>query len=131
MSMNDTITDALTKIRNAEAASQKECVIKPASKFLGEILKVAKDNEYIAGYEVLEMTGGVLEVKVNLNGKMNICKGIKPRYAVKKDGYEKYEKRYLPARDVGLIVVSTSKGLMTHAQAKREGLGGRLVAFMY
>jgi small subunit ribosomal protein S8 len=128
--MNDPITDNLTKIRNAEAASKTECLLKPASKFLGEILKVAKENKYIEDYKMKEEKG-VLEYTVKLNGKINMCKGIKPRYAVKRTGFERYEKRYLPARDVGLLVVSTPLGLMTHTQAKEKGLGGRLVAYMY
>ena len=130
MSMTDPVTDALTKIRNAESASKRECSIKPASKFLGEILRVAKENSYIEDY-AMEDDKGIISYKVTLNGKINTCKGIKPRYAVKRNNFEKFEKRYLPARDVGLIVVSTPKGVMTHGQAKEKGLGGRLVAFMY
>ena len=130
MSMNDPVTDALTKIRNAESASKRECTIKPASKFLGEILRVAKEHSYIEDY-TMEDDQGIISYKVTLNGKINTCKGIKPRYAVKRNNFEKFEKRYLPARDVGLIVVSTPSGVMTHFQAKEKGLGGRLVAFMY
>jgi small subunit ribosomal protein S8 len=128
--MNDPIVDALTKVRNAEAASKKECIINPASKFFGEILRVAKENEYIEEYKAKD-DKGIITYKVTLNGKMNICKAVKPRYAVKRTGYEKYEKRYLPARDVGLLVVSTPQGVMTHTQAKAKGLGGRIIAFMY
>jgi len=128
--MNDPITDALTKIRNAEAISKSECRIKPASKFLGELLRVAKENDYISEYK-LEEDKGIISVIVKLNGKINTCKGIKPRYAVKKSGFEKYEKRYLPARDVGILIVSTPKGIMSHTQAKEKGLGGRLIAFIY
>jgi small subunit ribosomal protein S8 len=130
MSMNDPITDALTKIRNAEAASKRACSIKPASKFLGEVLKVAKENEYIEEFKMNE-DKGIISFEVTLNGKLNTCKGIKPRYAVKRSNFEKYEKRYLPARDVGLLVVSTPQGVMSHTQAKTKGLGGRLIAFMY
>ncbi len=130
MSVNDSIADALTKIRNAEQASKKECVLKPASKFLGEILRVAKENNYINDYK-LEEKSGVISYNVKLSGKVNTCKGVKPRYAVKKMNFEKYEKRYLPARDVGILVVSTPEGVMTHLQAKQKGVGGRIIAFMY
>lgn len=130
MSMNDPIIDALTKIRNSEAATKKMCEIKPASKFLGEILRVMKENEYIENFEI-KNDKNIISFTVTLNGKMNTCKGVKPRHAAKKDEFEKYEKRYLPARDVGLLVVSTSKGVMTHTQAKKEGLGGRIIAFIY
>jgi len=130
MAQTDPIVDALTKIRNAEESSKTDCLLKPASNFLGEILRIAKENGYIEEYAKKDEKG-IIEYEVKLNGKMNQCKAIKPRYAVRKDEFEKYEKRYLPARDVGLIVVSTSKGIMTHTEAKIKGLGGRLIAFMY
>lgn len=130
MTMIDPVADALTKIRNAETASKKECTLKPASNFLGEVLKIAKENEYIESFDKLDEKG-IISYTVKLSGKLNYCKAIKPRYAVKMDEFEKYEKRYLPARDVGLLIVSTPQGLMTHAQAKAKKIGGRLIAFMY
>lgn len=130
MAQQDPVMDALTKLRNAEVASKTEVVLMPASNFLGEILKIAKDNGYIAEYKKSD-DKGIISFTVELNGKMNFCKAIKPRYAVKNSEFEKYEKRYLPARDLGLIVVSTPQGLMTHTQAKAKRLGGRLIAFMY
>jgi len=130
MAQMDPIVDAFAKIRNAENASKAECSIKPASHFLSELLEIAKVNGYIEGYEKKD-NEGIISITVKLNGRMNECKAVKPRYAVKKTEFEKYEKRYLPARDVGLIIVSTSKGLMTHTEAKSKGLGGRLIVFMY
>jgi small subunit ribosomal protein S8 len=130
MSLVDPVVEALTKIRNAEAASKKDCSLRPASKFLGEVLRVAKENEYIEEYKMNE-NKGILSYDVKLSGKMNTCKAIRPRHAVKKANFEKFEKRYLPARDVGLLVVSTPAGVMTHREAKEKGLGGRLIAFMY
>ena len=56
---------------------------------------------------------------------------IKPRFAVKATEYEKFEKRYLPAKGFGILIVSTVKGLMTHYEAKQQGLGGRLIAYCY
>jgi len=130
MSLVDPIVESLTKIRNAETASKKECKLSPASKFLGEVLRVAKENEYIDDFKMNE-NRGIVTYDVKLNGKMNTCKAIRPRHAVKKTEFEKFEKRYLPARDVGLLVVSTPTGVMTHREAKSKGLGGRLIAFMY
>jgi len=130
MSLVDPVVEALTKIRNAEAASKKECMLNPASKFLGEVLRVAKENEYIEEYKMKD-NKGIITFDVQLSGKINTCKAIRPRHAVKKAGFEKFEKRYLPARDVGVLVVSTPQGVMTHKDAKKKGLGGRLIAFMY
>ena len=64
-------------------------------------------------------------------GNLNKCGAIKPRYSVRKDGFEKFEKRYLPAKDFGIIFVSTPKGIMTHNGAKKKGLGGKLIAYCY
>ena len=73
--------------------------------------------------------GGMIEVQ--LLGKINKCGVIKPRYSLTKSEYEKFEKRYLPAKDFGLIFVSTSKGVMTHMEAKKKNLGGKLLAYIY
>ena len=131
MSMIDPVADALVQIKNAEFVSKKECTINHASKFIGEVLKVAKESGYINNFEKQEPKKGMIAYNVTLNGKINTIKAIKPRHAVKKESYEKYEKRFLPARDVGILIVSTPQGLMTHRQAKEKGVGGRLVAFIY
>jgi small subunit ribosomal protein S8 len=56
---------------------------------------------------------------------------VKPRYSVKSDNYEKFEKRYLPAKEFGVLVVSTPKGMMSHNDARKNKLGGRLIAYCY
>ena len=89
-----------------------------------------KDKGYISGFEPIDdRREGML--RVQLAGKINECAAIKPRYAVRKNEFEKYEKRYLPSFDVGTIIVSTSKGVFTHTQAKEKELGGRLLAYVY
>ncbi|MFH0954935.1 MAG: 30S ribosomal protein S8 [Candidatus Micrarchaeota archaeon] len=126
----DPIANALTNIKNSENAAKKKCEFRPASKLMGEILRVMKEHGYIESYEFVsdEKNG---HFKVMLSGKINECRAIKPRYAVQKGGFEKFEKRYLPSRDLGLIIVSTSKGVKSHQNAKDEGIGGRLLAFVY
>jgi len=130
MSLVDPIADALIAIKNSEMAAKKECLYRPASKLLGEILKVMQSKGYISSYEFLE-DGRDGVYKIGLVGKINQCRAIKPRHAVKKNKFEKFEKRFLPARDVGIIVVSTPKGVLTHKEAKDQGLGGRLIAYVY
>ena len=49
----------------------------------------------------------------------------------KKADFEKFERRYLPAKDMGILIVSTPAGIMTHVEAKKKGLGGRLLAYCY
>lgn len=130
MSLVDPIADALIAIKNSDHASKKECKYRPASKLLGEILKVMQEKGYISSFEFIE-DGRDGMYKVGLLGKINECRAIKPRHAVKKNKFEKFEKRYLPARDVGIIVVSTPQGVLTHKDAKGKGLGGRLIAYIY
>jgi len=130
MSLNDTLSNALSKILNSEKISKTECVIKPVSKLIKNTLNIMKDNGYIGSFEEIGDGGGNF-IKINLLGGINKCGSIKPVYAVKKNGYEKFEKRYLPAKGFGLIIVSTPKGLMTHDEARKKGLGGRLIAYCY
>jgi small subunit ribosomal protein S8 len=127
---SDPLADALSKIKNYERARKKEVEVRPASKLLGQILELMAGEGYIGGYERVEDgRGGIYKVK--LLGKINDCGVIKPRHAVKHLEFEKWEKRYLPASSFGMLVVSTQKGLMHNWRAKEEGLGGRLIAYIW
>ena len=126
----DPIEDALVNLKNCEAVSKKECVIKPASKLMGNILKIAQKEGYIGSFE-LEEDGRGGKYNIDLIGKINNCKAIRPRYPVQNTQYADWEKRFLPAKGFGTIIISTPKGLMTLAEAKKLKSGGRLVAFMY
>jgi small subunit ribosomal protein S8 len=95
-----------------------------------ETLLLLQQNGYVGEFEFID-DGKSGQFAVKLVGKINNCGAIKPRFAVKLADYEKYEQRFLPARDVGLLVVSTPKGLMTHVKAKEAKTGGRVIAFVY
>lgn len=128
--MNDTLANALCVIMNAERIGRKECTIKPVSKVIKVVLDIMNKESFVGKYEEIDDgKGGIL--KLNLLGSINKCGVVKPRFSVKKDGYEKFEKRYLPSKDFGVIIVSTPKGIMTHIEAKEKGLGGRLLAYVY
>ena len=130
MTLNDPIGAALSKIVNAEKIGNKECYVKFSSKLMKNIFATMKDNNYLGQYEdIADARGNFL--KVNLLGNINNCGVIKPRYPVKLSNYEKFEKRYLPAKGFGCLFVSTSNGLMTHYDAKKKKLGGKLIAFVY
>lgn len=130
MSLNDPLAQALSNMGNAEKIGRKECIAGIASNMLKKVLTIFQENDYIAGFEVVE-DGKAGIIKVNLNNNINKCGVIKPRFAVQKDNFEKFEKRYLPARNLGIIIVSTSKGMITHVQAKEKKIGGRLIAYVY
>lgn len=128
--MHDLINDAVANIKNHGRTGKAECTIRPTSKLLIDILKIFQKGGYIGEFEVVEDNKGG-EIKVGLIKRINDCGIIKPRFAVKYDEYPKWEKRYLPARDFGLIVVTTSEGVMSHEEAKAKKLGGRLLAYVY
>src|SRR3989344_6086792 len=69
--------------------------------------------------------------KINLIGSVNKCGVVKPRFSFSKSNYERFEKRYLPAKGFGLFIVTTSKGVMTHTEALSQGVGGKLIAYCY
>jgi small subunit ribosomal protein S8 len=126
----DTLANGLTTIVNNEMRNKGECVINPTSKLLGKVLRVMQLNGYIGEFEFID-DGRSGKFKVQLMGRINKCGAIRPRFSVKSDGFEKWEKKYLPSRDIGILVVSTSKGILSHKEAKEKEMGGKLLAFAY
>ncbi len=130
MVMNNPLAAVLSHIQNCEKIGRKEAIVKPASKMVRGTLDLLKDEGFIGEYEIIE-DGKSNILRVNLLGNVNQCGVISPRFAVTKDGFEKFEKRYLPARDFGVLIVLTSQGMMTHKQAKEKGIGGKLAVYCY
>ncbi|MBI2657860.1 30S ribosomal protein S8 [Candidatus Woesearchaeota archaeon] len=128
--MNDPLATMMSLILNNESVGKSECLIKPSSKMIRELLKVMKENGYVGEFEEVEDSRGNY-IRLSLTGSINRCNVIKPRYSVKGTGFEKFERRYLPAKDVGILVVSTPRGIMTHYDAKAKKIGGRLLAYCY
>jgi len=100
------------------------------SKVIRKVLEILNTHNYVGSCTEVENGRGHV-LAINLLGTINKVGVIKPRFNVQKDNYEKFEKRYLPAKDFGILIVSTSKGMMTHTDAKALGIGGRLVAYCY
>jgi len=130
LTMMDTLSNGLTAIMNNELRNKRDCVISPASKLLGRVLRVLQLNGYIGEFEFID-DGRAGKFKIQLLGRVNKCGAIKPRYSVGADGFENWEKTFLPARDVGIIVVSTPLGVFSHKEAKEKNVGGRLLAYVY
>lgn len=121
----DIVADALNQIMNMKRAGKKEVEVKRYSKFLISVLAIAKLKGYVAGYEI---HGTSLKIKL---GKLNSCNAIKPRLMIKVSDIERYVKRYLPAKNIGVLIISTSRGLVTHPTAFEKNLGGSLIAYFY
>lgn len=128
--MMDTLANGLTIIMNNEIRNKRECVISPASKLLGRVLRVMQLNGYIGEFEFVD-DGRSGKFKVQLLGRVNKCGAIKPRFSVKIQEFEDWEKRFLPSRDVGVLMVSTPQGVLSHREATERKTGGRLLAFVY
>jgi len=124
---HDVVADALNMIRNASVAKKENVQIKKISNVLIEVLKIMKQQGAIKKYKINSVEKSV-EVSI---GDVTECKSIKPRFSVTKEEIEKYRRRYLPARNMGTIIISTNKGLMTHEEAKNEKIGGCLIAYFY
>jgi small subunit ribosomal protein S8 len=130
MSLNDPLSNVLSAIKTYDSLGKRELTTKSNSAFIRKVLTLLQDNQYIGGSEEIEDGKGNI-LKVNLIGRINGIGVIKPRFSVKRENYDKYEKRFLPAKDFGIIIVSTNKGLLTHTQAKEKNLGGKLICYCY
>ena len=126
----DPLANALTNMRNNEMQGNKRCKISPASKLIGRVLRTMQKEEYIGEFEFVD-DNKAGQFLVELEGNINKCGVIKPRHAVKKDEFEKFEKRYLPSKNFGIMILTTPEGIMTHIEAKDKGIGGRLLVYVY
>ena len=126
---HDSLSDALVLIKNADHVG-KETAIIPASRLIGEVLKLLTEKGYLNNYEYRENGKGG-EFDISLNGKINCCGAIKPRFSVKLKDMERHEARYLPAKDFGLLILTTPYGVMNNDQAKEASTGGKLLAYVY
>lgn len=130
MTLNDPLANLFSSIMNAERIGKSTVVVRPSSQLMKKILALLQDKKYVGSSEEVKTRGGN-SITIFLLGAINSCGVVKPRYSVGLDNYTKYEKRYLPAKGFGILVVSTPKGLMTHEEAKAQYLGGRLLAYCY
>ena len=128
--LNDPLANMLSMIIRAEEKGKSEILVKPVSRVIREVIKLMHDHGYVGkSEEVVDSRGNYIKLK--LNGSVNKCGVIKPRYSVQNIDFEKFESRYLPAKDFGILVVSTPNGIMTHTDAKSKKTGGKLIAYCY
>lgn len=126
----DPLANAFSAIFNSEMRNKRECIISPASKLIGSVLRVLQMQGYIGKFEFID-DGRFGKFDVQLLGRINKCGAVKPRYPCKVEDIETWEKRFLPSKDLGTIILSTSKGIMSHIDAKKKRIGGNLLAFIY
>jgi Ribosomal protein S8 len=127
---SDPLNDAMCVIKNAAINGKSECIIQPSSKLIGRVLKVMQDHGYINQFEYVD-DGKAGQFRVMLKGAINNCGVIKPRYSVKAHDIERFEARFLPAQDFGVLILTTTSGVVTQTDAKELGIGGKLLAYIY
>ena len=130
MTLMDPLADALSTIKNNEDRRKRECIIKPASKLIGHVLRVMQEKGYVGAFEFID-DGRAGKFIVQLLGRINKCGVIKPRFSVKASKLEDWEKRFLPGKDFGMLVLTTPKGILSQNEAKKLNTGGKLLAYIY
>ena len=130
MALNNTLANALSHILNCEKTGKTDCIVKPSAKLILETLKIMKEHNYIGDFTLVKNKRGRF-IKISLLGNINKCGSVNPHFSVNKNEFEKFEKRYLPAKNFGILIISTSQGLMTHKDAINKGIGGRLISYCY
>ncbi len=126
----DPLANALSTIEHAEKRRKKEVIVRPASNLISSVLRTMQQAGFIGQFEFIDDgRGGVF--RVQLLGRINRCNVVKPRFPVKRNEIEKWEKHLLPAKDFGILILTTPLGVVTHREAHDKHTGGRLVAYVY
>jgi len=124
------VSNLFNTLYNNEARRKKECLVVPSSRFASEILRVLQKYRFIGEFEQID-DNRMGKFRIQLLAKINKCGIITPRYNVKKGEYLNWERQFLPAYNLGLLLVSTSRGIMSHHDAQQQGLGGVLIGYVY
>ena len=132
--MTDPIADLLTRIRNAIMAGHK-VVEAPASNLKKEIARILFEKGYILSYKVVEgeSVQGVLKIALKYNSKSKMP-AIKEIQRASRPGLRKYtgvDEMPRVLNGLGIAIISTSKGLMTDKEAKKEKIGGEVLCYVY
>eukprot|EP00037_Helgoeca_nana_P031856 m.410931 g.410931 ORF g.410931 m.410931 type:complete len:131 (+) comp28523_c0_seq1:33-425(+) len=124
------LNDALRSIYNAEKRGKRQVLIRPCSKVIVKFLTVMMKHGYIGEFEIVD-DHRAGKIVVNLNGRLNKCGVISPRFDVPVKNIEKWVNNLLPSRQFGFVVLTTSAGIIDHEEARRKHTGGKVLGFFY
>jgi small subunit ribosomal protein S8 len=130
--MTDPIADMLTRLRNAARAHKTEFVV-PYSKLKSELARILEKEGYIAGFELETTPKGRPNLKIK-NKFVNKASAIAGLKRVSKPGLRRYVKADAVPRvlgGMGIAVLSTSRGVLTGHEARRQNVGGELLAYIW
>ena len=130
MVMMSVLSSALRDIASAERRGKRQVLIRPSSKVIVKFLQVMQKHGYIGEFEIVDdhRAGKII---VNLNGRLNKCGAICPRFDCPANEFEKWVSNILPSRQFGFVVVTTSLGIMDHEEARERNTGGKVLGFFY
>jgi small subunit ribosomal protein S8 len=129
---SDPIADALTRLRNANAAGHEKVDI-PVSQLKVEIARILKEEGFVKGYKVIDdQKQGVLRVYLKYGpGNERVLRGITRKSRPGLRVYARARKIPRVLSGMGIAIVSTSKGVMTDQEARRQAVGGEVLCYVW
>src|SRR5512136_407599 len=124
------LANALVNIMNSAERGRSECMVTPAPKVIASVLRVLQKSGYVGEFEFID-DGRLGKLRIQLLGRINKCGVIKPYFSVSYSELEEWAHQYLPATDIGILILTTPKGILTHKEAVANKIGGRLMAYVY
>mmetsp|Transcript_2358 Transcript_2358/g.1651 ORF Transcript_2358/g.1651 Transcript_2358/m.1651 type:complete len:131 (-) Transcript_2358:148-540(-) len=124
------LNDALKNMVNAEKSGKRQVILRPISKTLVKFLRVMQKHGYINEFEVIDDARNG-KIVIELNGRLNKCGVISPRFDLKLKNFENFVYQILPSRQFGFVVLTTNQGIMDHEEARRKHIGGKVLGFFY
>jgi ribosomal protein S8 len=133
MVVYNTLANALTSIYNNEVRRKAEAIIYPSSNLVINVLRVMQKEGYVGEFEVID-DGRWGKIRVQLIGRINKCGPITPRLSIKYRELLRmpdYVRKYLPSKEIGTLILTTPKGVMSHRDAISNRMGGILLGYVY